>query len=223
MYFFSSNHSAALAMNDNDRRFYVLDNAETPETPEYFDKLNKWINGKDENGRCEWAKHIWRYLHDRKVDVPQLLAPPAMTESKAKMLEQTKAPLQQLVDAVIKNWPSHYLITKQVEDIVQHFSDRVPGFDSMKWEAVVKHRVREMMIGYGQKTTVRVGVKSARPRLLFTSRHFDGVVIPDANGKALSREDKLIVGGAIAQYHDIDTLREKVIADVGKALDLLDL
>ena len=49
-FLFLSNHSNALAIQEDDRRFYVISNPHKPAEPEYFVELNEWIETTDKDG-----------------------------------------------------------------------------------------------------------------------------------------------------------------------------
>jgi hypothetical protein len=111
-YLMFSNHAGAMRLGEDDRRFYVINNPEIPAEPDYFVKINQWI----EDGT--WAKSIWRWLRTRDVDVKKLLKPAEMTRAKEDMLEAVKQPLDVAIAAILEAWPCDLIASHQVSTIL---------------------------------------------------------------------------------------------------------
>jgi hypothetical protein len=90
-----SNHSDALVMPDNDRRFAVLTNPTERREPEYYDVLNEALD-TDEPAKVYW------YLKRRDVDAFDHVYPP-MTEAKQAMIEQSRSAYDEIRDWLLDN------------------------------------------------------------------------------------------------------------------------
>jgi len=140
-YMLFSNHAGAMALGENDRRFYVIDNPEIPAPPEYFKALNEWI----EDGT--WAKAVYRWLRQREVDVAELLKPPEMTEAKQEMIKATAQPIDVAVDAILEAWPSLLITQNNVSHILNKagMGARL-GLDANKMRYVLRKVFREKVM-----------------------------------------------------------------------------
>ena len=112
-----SNHINAMKVAEGDRRIYVLHNAKTPASPEYFIKLHEWLD-KDDGA---WARAVWRWLRQRPVNVADLVKPPEMNKAKRDMINASKQSTDIAVEAVLNNWPCDLIVPYQVKDILAEF------------------------------------------------------------------------------------------------------
>jgi len=133
-----SNHEAAMSIAADDRRIYVIDNADAPKPPKYFNDLNDWL-------QTEWQQHVWRWLRQRDVNVSELLAPPSMNEAKRNMMNANKQAIDIAIDAVIFNWPSKIIACKHVTSLLINYTHRL-GLPDV---AMFSKRVRTV---FGHKT-----------------------------------------------------------------------
>ena len=88
-YLLLTNHMDAIGELSGDRRVYVIYNTLAVGTPEYFTKLNNWLDIKDNKGRPKWALSVWRWLQTIKPDMQLLNSPTPLTEAKKEMIAQT--------------------------------------------------------------------------------------------------------------------------------------
>tara|TARA_R110002126_G_scaffold202786_4_gene350141 strand:- start:855 stop:1976 length:1122 start_codon:yes stop_codon:yes gene_type:complete len=220
-FLFFSNHAEALAISSNDRRFYVLDNAPTPAMPEYFEKLNAWLQTQNSEGKPEWAAHVWRWLQGRSVNVTQVVAPPEMTAAKRRMLEGSKSPITSAIDAILHVWPTPNITPNMVESIMAQFSDRLGLDANTKWKSIAKRHLKELTVNYPQSMTVTCGGKVMRPRLIESRLGDERAVKPPSVLTAkVSREDRAVISANIHEAMDVVDI---TIRKVSEALDLLDL
>ena len=127
-----SNHENAMKIADNDRRIYVLKNVKIPESPEYFVKLNDWLEGG------QWARSVWRWLRQRKVDVGKLVAPQTDNKAKRAMIQASKQPIDVAVDAVLASWPTGMLAAFQIKEMLRPFHTRFQLKDIAKADGRVQ-------------------------------------------------------------------------------------
>jgi hypothetical protein len=220
-FMFFSNHAEALSISASDRRFFVLDNAMIPNTPQYFEDLNKWLKTLDGNGDQEWCKHVWRWLLARSVNVTEMVAPPVMTASKSRMLQGSKSPLAAAVDAVFSCWPTSNIVPQQVEDILEVHSDRLGLAENPKWKAIAKRLIKEHTLNYPNAMTISLASKTVRPRFIADCiKDPEAVMPPTLLTAKMSKEDKQTISDNV--NYSV-TRRDEIIAAVGAELDLLDL
>jgi hypothetical protein len=157
-YLMFSNHEDAMRVAGTDRRIYVLRNAEEPAAPEYFVKLHEWLD------KGTWAKSVWRWLRQRKVDIGELVKPPEMTKAKEEMLRATQRPIDVAVKAVVDNWPTGLVASFQVKMVLTTFTQRLCVDDSNARERQIqKVFIQNTMSADGKK--VRIGDKIVRVRI----------------------------------------------------------
>lgn len=87
-YLILTQHIDAVAIPADDRRLTVLSNPLVPGTPAFFTKHNKWLSIKDENGEAAWAKSVYRWLRERKLEDPDRLMLPLANKGKRVMVDE---------------------------------------------------------------------------------------------------------------------------------------
>ena len=85
-YLFLTNHHDAIAIPEEDRRFFVLDNAHTPAPPSFFTAVNEWLTKLDSDGMPLWARSVYRWLQTIDVNLEALNSPPPRTQAKKAMV-----------------------------------------------------------------------------------------------------------------------------------------
>ena len=118
-YLMFSNHTDAMVMAKNDRRFRIIMNAHDPADAKYFSKINNMLDA--ERGENYWARHVWRHLNERKVDSAELLKPAEMTQAKVEMLSQNMSPLDIVLHVIFDNWPYDIIATFMVKEILKPY------------------------------------------------------------------------------------------------------
>lgn len=93
-FIFLSNSHEALALEDGDRRYFVVHSEADPREPAYYDALFRWI--RESPGV---ALH-WLLARDISGFDPN--KPPPMTRGKAAMIEASKPPLDAVLDELIE-------------------------------------------------------------------------------------------------------------------------
>ncbi len=139
-YLLFSNHENAMRIADGDRRVYVLDNANEPESPEYFVKLNDWIK------QGNWPRAVWRWLRKREVDLARLHAPPVKTKAKDDLIRASKQAADVACAAVLDNWPTPLIAFFQMKDILAKHTHRFHMKDPQVTERVLQRIYRELTL-----------------------------------------------------------------------------
>ena len=109
-----SNHADALPLTEADRRIYVIGNTRVPRDGVYFNALNAWL----EQGT--WTGNVGHWLCAREVDVPALLAPPEMSETKRTMILDSRTDLDRVIDALLTVWKGPYISDRVVRTLLDH-------------------------------------------------------------------------------------------------------
>lgn len=130
-YLFLTNHENAIAIPEEDRRFFVMNNAHTPAEPSFFTALNDWLNEYDDDGLPSWGRSVFRWLQTIDVDMEALLAPPPRNAAKSAMVNASVNDLDFAAKVLIDMWPSAYINAKEVFKVLEmpilsgalHFDD----------------------------------------------------------------------------------------------------
>lgn len=207
-FIFMSNHENALALDEHDRRFYVISNPFIPAPPEFFTRLNVWLDAGD----GAWAKHVGRWLLKRDVNMERLLAPAEMTTAKTHMTNATMTPMDAAVFEIMKASPSEYIGLHQIKDCLERLSHRLKLDESPRWELHMAAIFREKAQGYPSNVVVSVNARSMRPRVTI-SRITPATVCPSR--KHLERVHKMEIADGMRKF-DV----AKVVALVSEGLDM---
>jgi len=163
-YLFLSNHANALALPDNDRRFYVIMNAQMPKPPKYFMELNEWLDEKDFDGSPLWARHVYRWLKKYPVDMELMLAPAQRTAAKSSMINEAKGLLEYACDEVLKRWPTNYVSYQKVFEVMARSVLCGPiHFDEEANKNFIRRQIKAATCSYSNKVQFRVNGKLHRP------------------------------------------------------------
>lgn len=214
---FLTQHSNAIAIPDNDRRFYVMDNAFTPASPSYFTKVNKWLEENDVDGLPAWGRHVYRWLQNYEVDMESLMAPPPKTAAKTAMAEDALSDMDFAVNILIKVWPDAYLSTADAVKVFSHPLLAGPlRFDEKPNIKFVRRKIKEQTIGFPQSIMFRFYGATYRPRVLKVRLLDDpNIIAPD--------DDDADIGDVMTRIHIACTRRgEDVSATVAAVKSALE-
>jgi hypothetical protein len=215
-FLFFSNHEDALAISPEDRRFYVIENAPVPETPQYFFELNEWLEENDEDGRPIWARHIWWWLQAREVNIVDLLAPPDATDAKDSMMAATQSAIEIALDAALAANPTEYVVADRVKRVLESVAGRIGLYDINRWELLFRRLYTARTSSFPQDFTLWVGGKTVRPRIV-SNRARKATFRVNAR-KQLPKGAKLAVTKLLEDYDEAAVMKA-----VEEALDLSDL
>lgn len=179
-YLFLTNHENAIAIPEEDRRFYVLHNAHTPAEPQFFMDLNAWLGLNDSDGMPLWARHVYRWLQTVDVDLPLLLAPPPKTASKESMVNAATNDLDFATKVALNNWPDPYVVANELYKV---FSQPVLAgplhFDEETNIKYVKNLVMKNSTAYPLASSIRTPLGKVRPRLLDSHKKKPHIAMKD--------------------------------------------
>lgn len=119
-YLFLTNHENAIAIPEEDRRFFVLANAHTPASPTFFTALNDWLREVDTDGLPLWGRHVYRWLLTLDVDIEALTAPPPRNEAKEEMVTASVNDLDFATKILMSIWPDPYINATEVYQVFNH-------------------------------------------------------------------------------------------------------
>jgi hypothetical protein len=190
-YLFLTNHENAIAIPDEDRRFFVLTNAHTPAQPSFFTATNKWLKEPDTDGLPLWARHVYRWLLTLDVDIEALTAPPPRNAAKAAMVNASVNDLDCATKMIMDIWPDPYINAIEVFRVLD--SPVLAGplhFDEDTNKKYVRSTVNRNSMPYkcGAVGDLQNGTK-ARARLIDSAR-LSGEGVPLDSPKAFKKLSK---------------------------------
>ena len=209
-FLFFSNHSNALSLPEDDRRLLVISNPHTPKSPEYFTKLNDWLERLDSKGAPTWAPHVYRWLRARKVDMNMLLAPPMATEGKRAMIEESRSDIDTVAREVFAKWPCEYISSPQFTHALERFADRLDLYDIGNYKNQIKRIFASATYPLDAKAVVKVDGKVIRYRAIVNRAEAETV----EKGGSLETEDRAFIRGALVPENILEAIK-----NVGLALD----
>lgn len=109
-----SNHKDAIPMNENDRRWYVVNLNDEPRAEHVYAELYALL---DHPG---FVDSIGAWLAGRDITRFNPGARPPVTEAKRKAIEATKSPFQKIAQQLIKHWPCDFIT---VGDLINVMND----------------------------------------------------------------------------------------------------
>lgn len=168
-YLMFSQHNNALALSDNDRRFYVIQNVYTPAPPQYFMDLNAWLEKTDEGAdKPGWINSVGKWLTARKVDMKKLLTPPALTEAKKEMSKLSKNALDIAVDTIVDTWEGTYISAHIVKGILMRpdIEIRLNTENYKNFNNAVNAHIRACTLNMHPKLALKINTQAVRPRII---------------------------------------------------------
>ena len=165
-FLFLSNHSNAMAMSADDRRFFVISNAHVPASPAYFTKINAWLDVCGKDGRPEWARNVYRWLMARTVNKERLLSPPPSTTAKQTMMEESRSEIDTVAQEIFRLWPCEYISFTQFVHAVESFAQRIELYDSANYKAQLKRIYNATTYPLDQAAVAKVDGKNIRLRVI---------------------------------------------------------
>ena len=213
-FLFLSNHSNALSLPEDDRRMFVISNPHVANTPEYFKKLNAWLETLNGSGRPEWATHIYRWLLARTVDMDALLAPPVPTEGKRAMVEESRSGIDTVAREIFAKWPCEYISSTEFTQAIERFADRLDLYDINNYKAQIKRIFASGTYPLDNASTVKVEGKSIRYRVIVDRAEGETV----EKGNKMNDDDRSFIRGAL-----VDENIKTAFKNITTALDELGL
>jgi hypothetical protein len=211
-FLFLSNHSNAMAMSEDDRRFFVISNPHVPAPPAYFTKLNEWMNTCGNDDRPEWARHVYRYLMAREMNMETLLSPPPSTTAKRAMMEESRSDIDNVAQEILNFWPCEYISSSQFTSAIETFAQRLDLYDMPNYKAQLKRIFAMTTYPLDQTATIKIDGKTARLRVIITKAE-PGTTA--SKGESLGYNIKKVIRAALSA--------EKIQAGVSGAAEALDV
>jgi hypothetical protein len=106
-----TNHKDALTLPENDRRVCVVTNPSEMNTAEYYDRLEAALSNEE-------AARLYWWMMRRDVSGFDHVYPP-MTPGKTIMIEQNRAPSEEVRDHIYENCPSEVITKKLLREAVK--------------------------------------------------------------------------------------------------------
>lgn len=109
-----SNHVNALAIKEDDRRFWVIKVAAHRREPEYYKRLFDWLN-------TDGPAHLHKWLSDLDLAGWSEQAPPPMTEAKRLMIDSFKSEIEKILDDAIAERVGPFVADIVARDVIEAF------------------------------------------------------------------------------------------------------
>ena len=155
-----SNHMNAIHVAQNDRRFRVIINATKPASPEYFKSINDMLDADED--KHYWARHVWRFLRQRKVKPEELLKPAEMTSAKEQMILANMSPLDVVLHTIFENWPFKLITVRYVKRLVEHHLLYLGDVDNSARNRVINKLFRESTMPIHNSHKYRIDGQTSR-------------------------------------------------------------
>jgi hypothetical protein len=207
-FLFLSNHSNALSMAEDDRRFFVISNPYKPKPPEYFQDLNAWLEEVDGEGQPSWAPHIYRWLMERTPDMGALLSPPKSTTGKQAMIEESRNEIDRVAREVFAKWPCEYITGIEFTQAVETFAERLDLYNMDTYKAQIKRIFAASTYPVDPKSMVKVGGRNQRYRVIILRA---GAETAD-KGEELDNEDKAYIRSSLIPSNIKEAIQNASVA-----------
>jgi len=207
-FLFLSNHSNALSMSEDDRRFYVISNPNVPASAAYFIELNQWLENTD------WARSVYRWLRKRPIDLEILLAPPQSTAGKQAMIQESRADIDIVAREILAKWPCEYISAGQFTQAIEHFAERLDLYDMKSYKNQIKRIMGALTYPLAQVSTVKIDNKTTRMKVIINRATEDTA----EKGSELSGSHKASVRATLIPENIKETIK-----NVGISLDEIGL
>lgn len=109
-----SNHVNALAIKEDDRRFWVVKIAAHRRAPDYYQKLFEWLS-------TDGPAHLHKWLADLDLAGWSEQAPPPMTEAKRLMIDSFKSEIEKILDDAIAERVGPFVADVVARDVFDVF------------------------------------------------------------------------------------------------------
>lgn len=109
-----SNHVNALAIKEDDRRFWVIKVAAHRREPSYYKKLFDWL-------KTDGPAHLCKWLGDLDLAGWSEQAPPPMTEAKRLMIDSFKSEIEKILDDAIAERVGPFISDVLARDVIDVF------------------------------------------------------------------------------------------------------
>lgn len=174
-FIFLSNHSNALSLPADDRRFFVISNPDVPAAPAYYAKLQEWLKSQDHKGDPVWVNHLYSWLMKRNVNMEKLLAPPKSTAGKEAMMLESRSEIETVATEVLHEWPSEYITQQQFTHALEMFADRVGLYDIPNYKLQIKRIYSSRTYPMERDAVMKLNGKPCRPRIIVNRAGPDSV------------------------------------------------
>lgn len=109
-----SNHANALAIKEDDRRFWVIKVAAHRRDPSYYKGLFDWL-------KTDGPAHLHKWLSDLDLAGWSEQAPPPMTEAKRLMIDSFKSDIEKILDDAIAEHVGPFVADVIARDVIDLF------------------------------------------------------------------------------------------------------
>ena len=210
-YLFLTNHHDAIAIPEEDRRFFVLDNAPTPAKPPFFTAVNKWLSEEDSDGMPLWARHVYRWLQTIEVDLEVLNSPPPRTLAKKAMVNASVNNLDFATKMIMDIWPDPYINASEVFQVLNDPYLAGPlRFDEDTNKKFVKTAVNMNSTAYACQGVKNPNGLSGKVRVRVTDKAWREGLCPPIDGDESKIHKRLTVHYAARQI-DYRTVAGEVL------------
>jgi len=207
-----ANESAALTLDQTDRRFYVISNPPHPAPLAYFKQTREWMADCDDCGQPKWCKHVARYLLGRKVDLGYLQGPAPTTSAKRDMLTSARTPLDVAMEAFFDALPSAFFPAGLIEDVLVHggMTHRLQ-LDSQNASAIIRTQSRKHTLA--SKNALRVGNQLKRIR--FHIEALNDPVVQRIKAGTPTASDRDVVRDQIEKI-DLKYIKQEILSALSR-------
>lgn len=107
-----SNHTGALPLDDNDRRFWVVEMQEQPRDPNYYANLYRLVNDRT------FCDSVAAYLAKRDISKFNPGQRPPMNEAKSALVSMSKTEADFIAEEIVARWPVDVIFTTETSALL---------------------------------------------------------------------------------------------------------
>jgi hypothetical protein len=117
-----SNHTGALPLDDNDRRFWVVEMQEPPRDPDYYANLYRLIHDR------AFCDSVAAYLAQRDISKFNPGQRPPMNEAKSALIAMSKTDADFIAEEIVARWPVDVIFTTETSMLLDDQSLSTKAF-----------------------------------------------------------------------------------------------
>ena len=153
-----SNHSSAIPLDENDRRFYVVDHDGPVRTPEYYSSLYAKL------GDPQFISSLAKYLQSRDISGFNPGAPPPITAAKKALIVASMSEGDTVLVEMAERWPVDVISWQEIKDLCgEHVPKGAAARHALERAGLVKvGKIRLPLLCFGSEISKQTPIYAIR-------------------------------------------------------------